>query len=128
MSSRHGGKRSPCPVAAALDIMGDRWTLLVIRDLLAGKSRYGELSASPEHIATNILSARLQRLRAHGLIEPKACGTRAGAFEYRLTSRGRSLVPVLEALRDWGLTHVRGTKALVRIVDRSRRRGVRAET
>lgn len=120
--------RSPCPVAASLDIIGDRWTLLVIRDLLAGKSRYGELSASPEHIATNILAARLQRLQTHGLIESKACRRRTGAFEYRLTARGRSLVPVLEALRDWGLAHVRGTKALIQIPKRSRIRGVRPRT
>jgi DNA-binding HxlR family transcriptional regulator len=104
-------------VAATLDIIGDRWTLLVIRDLFAGKTRFGELAASPERIATNILAARLDRLRALGVIESTASDRRAGACEYRLTALGRSLMPVLAALRDWGLTHVRGTKALVRARD-----------
>src|SRR5438105_4349626 len=54
--------RSPCPVACTLDIIGDRWTLLLIRDLLAGKKRYGEFLASPERIPTNILAERLKRL------------------------------------------------------------------
>ena len=60
--------RSPCPVAGALDLLGDRWTLLILRDLLLGKSRYGQFLASPEGISTNLLADRLQRLEAAGLV------------------------------------------------------------
>ena len=63
-------RRSLCPVACSLDILGDRWTLLVIRDLFAGKSRFGEFLASPEHIPTNILAERLKRLERAGLAAP----------------------------------------------------------
>jgi DNA-binding HxlR family transcriptional regulator len=62
-------KRSPCPVAFSLDIFGDRWTLLVIRDLFFGRTRFKEFAASPEGIPTNILSDRLERLLARGIIE-----------------------------------------------------------
>lgn len=112
---RLDSQRSPCPVAATLDVLGDRWTLLVVRDLFAGKSRYRDLVASPEGIATNILAARLERLRKHGLVAARDSTERAGSNEYYLTERGRSLMPVLEALRDWGLAHVRGTEAKVRV-------------
>lgn len=108
-------KRSPCPVAATLDIIGDRWTLLVVRDLFAGKTRYRDLVASPEGIATNILAARLGRLKEHGLVEARQSAQRFGSSEYHLTELGRSLRPVLESLRDWGLAHVRGTEAKVHV-------------
>ncbi|MBS0198191.1 MAG: helix-turn-helix transcriptional regulator [Planctomycetes bacterium] len=107
--------RSPCPVAATLDLIGDRWTLLIIRDLFAGKTRYGELAASPEGIASNILAARLERLQACGVVAARASLERVGSFEYHLTARGRSLLPVLKAMRDWGLAHVPGTAAKVRV-------------
>lgn len=102
-------RRSPCPVAATLDVLGDKWTLLVIRDLYAGKKRYRELAASPEGIATNILASRLKQLQASGLVASKSSPQRAGSLEYSLTERGRSLLPVLRAMRDWGLAHVPGT-------------------
>lgn len=107
-------KRSPCPVAATLDLIGDKWTLLIIRDLFAGKSHYRELAASPERIATNILAARLERLQAVGLILARPSPHRAGSSEYHLTNRGRSLLPLLEAMRDWGLSHIPGTAAKIR--------------
>ena len=95
--------RSPCPLACLLDVCGDRWTLLVIRDLFFGRSRFKDFCASPEGIPTNILSERLNRLMRHGLIEqvPAADGTQRMA--YQLTPKGRALRPVLEAMRDWGL-------------------------
>ena len=65
--------RSPCPIAGALDVLGDRWTLLVVRDLMFyEKRRFAEFLASPEHIATNILTERLDRLEASGLISGAA--------------------------------------------------------
>ena len=107
--------RSPCPVAATLDLIGDKWTLLVIRDLFAGKTRYKDLCASPEGIATNILAARLQKLLDAGLVSATNSEARAGAVDYHLTTRGRSLLPVLIAMKDWGLANVEGTEAKIRM-------------
>jgi len=114
-AGKPAAKRSPCPVAATLDLIGDRWTLLIIRDLFTGKSRYRELATSPERIATNILAARLERLHAGGFITKRESPLRAGSSEYCLTARGRSLLPVLRAMRDWGLVHIPGTAEKVRV-------------
>src|SRR5438477_2426160 len=105
--------RSPCPVAFSLDIFGDRWTLLVIRDLFFGRTRFKEFAASPEGIPTNILTDRLERLLARGIIEqiPAEDGTKRMA--YRLTKKGKALGPVLRAMRDWGLASDKSTRALV---------------
>lgn len=106
-------RRSPCPVACTLDLIGDKWTLLVIRDLACGKSQFKEFTASPEKIATNILAERLNRLVGHGLIERFAAGE--GSREaYRLTPKGESLLPVVQAIADWGLKHLPGTEARMR--------------
>ena len=96
-------RRSACPVACALDLLGDRWTLLVIRDLVLGKRRYKEFAAAPEGIPTNILAERLARLVQHGVVRqvPVEVGLRHQAYE--LTKKGRALRPVLKKLRDWGL-------------------------
>ncbi len=106
--------RSPCPVACVLDIVGDRWTLLVIRDLMFGRSRFKDFSASPEGIPTNILADRLQRLLRHGLAEQVPAEDGSMRLGYQLTEKGRSLGPVLEAMRDWGLKWEPSTKAMMR--------------
>src|SRR5947208_16671511 len=76
-------RRSPCPVACTLDIIGDRWSLLVIRDLFLGRSRFRDFASAPEAIPTNILSERLERLLEHGMIEqiPAQDGTRRLAYQ-----------------------------------------------
>lgn len=104
-------RRSPCPVSCTLDILGDRWTLLVVRDLLLGRTRFKDFAASPEGIPTNILSDRLARLQLHGIAEqiPAADGTKRLA--YQLTEKGKALRPALKALRDWGLQWEKGTQA-----------------
>lgn len=102
--------RSPCPVAGSLDLVGDRWTLLVIRDLFWGKQRYGEFLASPEGIPTNILAARLVRLKAAGLVSRTRYQDNPPRFRYALTRRGRDLEPVLAALAGWGKRHIPGTR------------------
>jgi len=108
--SRAGGeRRSNCPVACSLDVLGDRWTLLVIRDLLQGKSRYGEFLASAEGIPTNILADRLKRLEEAGLISSSQYGTHSRRKAYTLTKKGEGLAPALRALRDWGLSQFPGT-------------------
>jgi DNA-binding HxlR family transcriptional regulator len=103
------GPRSPCPVAGTLDIIGDRWTLLVVRDLVWGKARFGEFAASPEKIPTNLLSDRLQRLESAGLVERRAYQDNPPRYEYALTPKGRSLKPVLSNLASWGKRNVPGT-------------------
>jgi DNA-binding HxlR family transcriptional regulator len=107
-------RRSPCPVAYSLDIFGDRWTLLVIRDLFFGRTRFKEFAASPEGIPTNILTERLERLLARGIIEqiPAEDGTKRLA--YRLTKKGKALGPILKAMRDWGLAWDKSTRVQIR--------------
>jgi DNA-binding HxlR family transcriptional regulator len=102
-------RRSPCPIASTLDLLGDRWSLLVVRDLILGKQRFDELSTSPEGIATNVLTDRLRRLTALGLVERVPSETHRTRGTYRLTPLGDSLRPVLAAVRDWGLAHLPGT-------------------
>ena len=101
-------KRSVCPVACALDVIGDKWTLLVVRDLACGKRYFNDFCRSPERIATNILAERLERLLASGLAEQY---TSEGRDAYRLTVKGKSLGPVLTAIASWGLANIKGTSA-----------------
>ncbi len=101
--------RSTCPIASALDIVGDRWTLLVVRDLFLGKHRYGEFQASAEAIPTNILAERLKRLEAAGLVVKEYYQENPPRGEYVLTRRGADLAPILRAMRDWGKKHIPGT-------------------
>ncbi len=108
-------KRSPCPVSCTLDLFGDKWTLLVIRDLFAGKSHYNEFAASPEKIATNILADRLKKLEQAAIIEKYPSGKVPGKFAYKLTDKGLSLYPVLEAIADWGLANIAGTRSYVTV-------------
>src|ERR1044071_253247 len=91
-------RRSPCPVAGALDLLGDKWTLLVVRDLFAGKKRYGEFANSMEKIPTNLLADRLARLEEAGLITSKPYQDNPPRYEYRLTPRGEALRPVMQEL------------------------------
>ncbi len=102
-------RRSLCPVACALDVVGDRWTLLVIRDLLGGKRRFGDFVASAEKIPTNILADRLKRLEREGLIARVPYSTRPARAEYHLTLEGRELGRAVDALARWGLKHCPGT-------------------
>ncbi|HVW22424.1 MAG TPA: helix-turn-helix domain-containing protein [Opitutaceae bacterium] len=103
-------RRSVCPVACALDLLGDRWTLLVVRDLFWGKSRYGEFAASPEKIPTNLLADRLARLEAAGIVDSERYQDHPPRHAYRLTKRGRELGPILRALAGWGRRHIAGTR------------------
>ena len=104
-------RRSVCPVACTLDLFGDKWTLLIVRDLLSGKSHFKEFLASPEKIATNILAERLARLASNGLVERYASSDIAGREAYRLTEKGRSLRALMAQLKAWGLDHIDGTDA-----------------
>jgi len=94
-----------CPIAQALDIVGDRWTLLIVRDLFLGQRRYSELLQSSPGIPPKLLSDRLKRLEGHGLIERAIYSEHPLRAEYRLTERGLTLAPVLGAILTWGLEH-----------------------
>lgn len=98
-------------MAAALDVLGDRWTLLVLRDLFWGKSRYGEFLASPEGIPTNILADRLVRLEEYGLLSSSPYQDNPPRQEYKITTKGSELLPTLLALAKWGEQHFPGTQA-----------------
>lgn len=94
-------KRSSCAIACTLDLIGDKWTLLVIRDLFFGKTRYKEFQESAEGIPTNILADRLQNLEKAGLVSRTPYQERPVRYEYHLTETGRSLGPVLKAIANW---------------------------
>jgi DNA-binding HxlR family transcriptional regulator len=104
--------RSHCPIASTLDLVGDKWSLLVVRDLLYGKQTYGEILNSPEAIPTNILADRLKRLEQNGLVERTAYQDRPVRYAYRLSDKGKDLGSVLLALVAWGKKHIPGTRTL----------------
>jgi DNA-binding HxlR family transcriptional regulator len=90
-----------CPIARSLDIVGEWWTLLIIRDALAGATRFDEFRKTG--IADNILSARLELLVREGILERRAYQEHPPRHEYLLTDKGRDLLPVIVALARWGL-------------------------
>lgn len=104
--------RSACAIANSLDIVGDKWSLLVVRDLLHGKQTYGELASSPERIPTNILADRLRRLEEAGVIASSPYQERPTRYAYTLTPKGRALGDVLLAFVRWGKEHIPGTMTL----------------
>jgi DNA-binding HxlR family transcriptional regulator len=92
-----------CALARALDVVGDRWTLLIIRELFARDSRYSDLRDALPRIATNLLAERLRQLQEAGVIEAYDAPPPVRATVYRLTARGRDLRPAMRALVAWGL-------------------------
>jgi len=107
-----GFPRSPCAVACTLDLVGDKWSLLVVRDLLRGNVTYGELQNSPEGIPTNILADRLKRLEEAGLISKSPYQEHPVRYAYGLTEKGKALSDVLGAFVRWGKKHIPGTLVL----------------
>ena len=100
--------RSACPISSALDVLGDKWSLLIIRDLLIyGPRTYSEFLASPEHISTNILASRLNLLTCLKLIERTIPQAAARNNAFQLTEKGAALRPVLEGLARWAHTHLK---------------------
>lgn len=105
--------RSNCPISCVLDITGDKWTLLVIRDLFLDKHRYGDFTQSLEGIPTNILADRLKRLESSGIIKKEMYQNNPPRSEYYLTSEGADLGAVLASMRKWAERHVPGVKSSV---------------
>jgi len=92
-----------CPIARALDVVGDKWSLLILRDLFRmGPLRFQGLAEALPGIAPNTLSARLKLLETQGVIEARLYETHPPRYEYLLTDKGRALAPVLKALYQWG--------------------------
>ena len=102
--------RSGCPIATSLDFVGDRWSLIIVRDMLIGKQRYGQFLDSPEGIPTNILANRLKRLEADGIISRTAYQDHPRRFAYSPTELGESLLPVLQAMCRWANVHFPETR------------------
>lgn len=98
--------RSNCPVASALDLVGDKWTLVVLRTIFAGRHRFQDIADIPERIASNILADRLARLEEYGLVDKRAYQDAPTRYEYRLTPKGADLLPVLQALAVWAARHI----------------------
>jgi DNA-binding HxlR family transcriptional regulator len=115
-------------VASTLDLVGDKWSLLVVRDLLHGKSTYGELLDSPERIPTNILADRLKRLENAGLVVKSEYQERPVRYAYALSEKGMALGDVLMALVRWGKKYIPGTRTLTPSRSGSERGGRRSLT
>jgi len=102
---RKYASQETCPVARTLDIVGDRWTLLVVRDLSLGYTRYNELLQSCEGISTNLLADRLKKLEERGFVERALYSDHPPRAEYSLTDKGMDFGEVLRAMYKWGRTH-----------------------
>ena len=99
-------RQKSCPVARALDIIGERWTILLLRDLfLQGPRKFQDFQESLAGVAPNTLSARLKAMEEHGLIARRVYSDHPPRLEYHLTEKGKSLGPILKALREWGRHH-----------------------
>ena len=104
-----GQRRSNCPINASLEVLGDRWSLLIVRDMLfVGSRTYKDLLGSEERIATNILANRLERLQAAGIIVSHVDPSDRRRSIYKLTTKGRDLAPAILELGAWGVAYEGG--------------------
>ena len=104
-------RRSSCPIASALDLVGDKWSLLLIRDIgLFGKHRNKDFQTATEKIPTNVLADRLKRMTAYGLLEKRRYQEHPPRYEYHLTRQGAALLPVVRELARWSADHLAGIK------------------
>jgi DNA-binding HxlR family transcriptional regulator len=100
-----------CPIARALDLIGERWALLVVRELLFGAQRFSDLRRALPRASTNMLTDRLRELEAHGVVRRRILPPPAACSVYELTDRGHELEPLLDALGDWGSAEPRPTRS-----------------
>lgn len=120
MAKRKTELRSHCPVNYGLEAFGDRWALLILRDIVfRGKRTYGEFLKSEEGFATNILASRLEKLVAHGILERTPDATDGRKDNYALTEKGLDLIPVLFEIVSWSAKHDSQSQAhrIGRLVD-----------
>ena len=105
--------KSDCPIASSLALLGDKWSLLIVRDMMVfEKSTFKEFLASPEGIPTNTLTTRLRQLEEAGLIARQAYQENPVRYRYQLTEAGKGLAPVLKALRNWCDQHIESKQEL----------------
>jgi DNA-binding HxlR family transcriptional regulator len=102
-----------CPVAKSLEFLGERWTLLIVRDLFAGPKRFQDFLGSLKGVAPGVLSHRLKVLEEHGVIRRRMYSEHPPRAEYTLTDRGAALRPAIRALAIWGATHLDAELVLV---------------
>jgi DNA-binding HxlR family transcriptional regulator len=121
MATLKGGEGDDtlCPIAHSTGLVGDRWSILIVRELLMGQTRFQDLQAQTG-ATSQMLAARLKRLEADGLVERRAYSQRPLRHEYRLTPKGLHLMPVILALRTWGETWCKptGSELAVRMFHR----------
>ena len=109
--------RSPCSISCALEIIGDKWTLLIVRDaLFKGFTSFTQFRNSTEKIASNILTDRLEKLVLNGILTKDKNLTNQLKFDYKLTDAGWSLKPILLTLGKWGLENIEGTNNVEDII------------
>lgn len=99
------GSQENCPVARTLDVIGDRWTVLVLRDVAHGVTKYSDMLQSLRGISPNLLSQRLKRLEKEGVLERSFYSDHPPRAEYKLTKKGRDLMPVLSSMAEWGYAY-----------------------
>jgi len=126
-------KRSNCPISCSLDIWGDKWSLLIIRDLMfEGKCTYSDFLMSPEGIATNILAARLQVLEENKIVEKLAHPDSKAKVLYKLTRKGIDLLPILIEINLWAEKYVstipEDRKAMLKEVKKDKAAAIRKLT
>lgn len=103
MSEQRSIKELPaCPVETTLTLIGDKWKVLILRDLMPGTKRFGELKKSIGHVSQKVLTAQLRDMEENGLLHRRTYAEVPPRVEYSLTDLGRSLKPVLDALQEWG--------------------------
>jgi DNA-binding HxlR family transcriptional regulator len=129
MPGKPGPHRSGCPVSIALEVFGDRWSLLIVRDMMVrGFRTFKQFQESGEGIASNILTKRLRALEAAGIVTAETEKSDARRVNYRLTEKGIALAPALLELLIWGARHER-TVAPCGVIDKmeANRQGILAE-
>lgn len=116
------GRRSGCPLNASVEMLGDRWSLLIIRDMMVrGYRTFKEFLSSDEHIATNILADRLRRLEDYGIITTQPDFSDGRKLFYLLTAKGMDLAPILTEMVLWAAAHEdTGNQALVRLIKKDK--------
>jgi DNA-binding HxlR family transcriptional regulator len=116
------GRRSGCPLNASVEMLGDRWSLLIIRDMMVrGYRTFKEFLSSDEHIATNILADRLRRLESYGIIATEPDPSDGRKLHYLLTNKGMDLAPILTEMVLWAAAHEEtGNQALVRLIKKDK--------
>jgi len=119
--SRKKERRSYCPIGYVLDIVGDKWTLLIIRDiLLFGKRTYGEFANSDEKIATNILADRLAILEEEGIVIKEKDTEKGSRYIYSITPKGKDLIPMMIEMLKWSATYDTDTRVPAMMVEKAK--------